>query len=430
MDKFIIKNLILYLQKVPMVFLFIFAVGILVLFYIGLHATIYLSYQGFISIDTGNYTNFIKNILSIMAGKEVNITTIPLTKCPPSCKIDLRNSLNTSKKVIISVDNPYAIPILLAVYYYQNISRISNIFLANKLVIIDYTTLVNTTFDRELHLVTFPLVPFSDITPRYIYVKQSSNFTLNVKAPTIAGFLSPLASVVSLLVGIVSALGIVKHYTRTPATYIMGFSKLELLRIILLVPILLVVILPFYSLFLNVSLDFLHNFLLPFMVLYPPYYVMGKITIFNILRRKSLTVALMEAYDISIILWGLQWVLNPFITISSSSLILAPSIILFSIIITILLMFYLIFPAKNKAIPTTTIFAVLVPFLLNREFIARKELCMMATTTILKTKVYLEGNNYVEGVMVKCSLDKIVIDSGRERRVISWSDVWQIELTR
>jgi len=84
---------------------------------------------------------------------------------------------------------------------------------------------------------------------------------------------------------------------------------------------------------------------------------------------------------------------------------------------------------KTRVITSITMmFVMLIPFLLNREFVARKELCTMATTTILKAKIYLENNNYVEGIIARCSLDKIVIDSGRERRVISWGDVQQIEL--
>jgi len=233
------------------IFTIIIAVGLLASFYVSLFEIIHASYQEYKSIDTGNYIDYVKILFSAINGTVVNITEIPLYKCPPLCSFKVESSLNESKKVILSVDNPYAVPILLMVYYYPNTSRISRIFLRdnliNKLIIIDYTTLVDITFDNELHLVAFPLVPLSDVTPRNAYVKQSLNLTLNVKALTIVGFLSPLIAVVSILAGIISALGIAKYIIRTPVADIMRFSKLKLARIILLVPVFFAVILPFYT---------------------------------------------------------------------------------------------------------------------------------------------------------------------------------------
>jgi len=404
-----------------------------------------VSYEGYKSINTGDYTNYVKYLLSAINGSEVNITKIFLAKCPPLCKFNVGRSINKlyEKEVTIQIDNPYAVPILLAVNN-STINRISNVFSANKFIIIDYTTQVSIVFDDALHLVTFPLVPFSDVTPRYIYVEQSLNLTLSVKAPTIAGFLSPLATVVSVLAGIVSALGIVKYYTRTPVADIINFPKLKILRVILLILIFFVVILLFY--FPHILPQLLHilsnissyyTFLLSLMLLYPPYYVMAKIMLLNTMPWRSLTVALMEAYDISIILWGLQWLMNPFVVISSPSLILTPSIALISILAAIIIMFYLIISMfhlkiseKSKIISMTAMLVILIPFLLNAEIIARRELCTMATTAILKVRLYLENNSYVEGFVAKCSLDKIVIDNGRERRVFSWNDIWQIEFIR
>jgi len=73
---------------------------------------------------------------------------------------------------------------------------------------------------------------------------------------------------------------------------------------------------------------------------------------------------------------------------------------------------------------------MLIPFILNAEIVARRELCTMATNAMLKAKLYLEDNSYVEGNVVNCSLDKIVIDNGYERRVFSWGDVSHIKLTK
>jgi len=337
--------------------------------------------------------------------------------------------MSHKKEVFVEIDNPYAVPILFVVRS-STLSRISNIFLSDKLIVIDYTTRVNIAFDDALHLVAFPLVPFSDVTPRYTYVEHSLNLTLNVNAPTIVAFLSPLVATISVLAGIISALGVAKYYTRTPVADIISFPEVRFFRFTLLVIVLLVVILPINLFTLNISPRFLHDFFVPFMLLYPPYYVIGKITILNTLQWRSATVALMEAYDISITLWGLQWLINPFIVISRPSLMLAPPIILLSIIATTMVMFYLLFPVKGKVVSTTTILLMLIPFLLNTEIVARRELCTMITATMLKARLHLEDNGYVEGVIVKCSLDKIIIDNGRERRVLSWGDVRQIELIK
>jgi len=69
-----------------------------------------------------------------------------------------------------------------------------------------------------------------------------------------------------------------------------------------------------------------------------------------------------------------------------------------------------------------------VPLVLNRELVARGELCARAERGVVKVRIHPDEGNPVEGVVVGCTIDKIAVDNGRERRVFSWGDVRQIEL--
>jgi len=188
---------------------------------------------------------------------------------------------------------------------------------------------------------------------------------------------------------------------------------------------------------------------------------------------------LMYIYDITIVLWAIQWFFNPYpamlgwelvriLEIVTGFFIGLPSLIyrallefpsatftqailsLF-IILPIILLAFSFFVIQSRSISLWLLslsglsqslsltaryitglewLLTAVPFMLNQELVARGELCASAERGVVKVRIHPENGNPVEGVVVGCTIDKIAVDNGRERRVFSWGDVWQIELVR
>jgi len=217
--------------------------------------------------------------------------------------------------------------------------------------------------------------------------------------------------------------------------------------------------------------------ILLFYLFYPLFHILGKGAAFAFSTDRMFKLYLMYIYDIAIMLWIVQWFLNPYpamlewdsrrILESLAGLFLGlPSLIYqgildpFSFITavaiswSIFLSFVLVMSAGVIAMTRGSSLYVLnlpglpqslsltaryirgfewllpaVPFVLNRELVARGELCASAERGVVRVRVYPEDCcDSVEGVVVDCSLDKIAVDGNAGRRVFSWGDVRQIEL--
>jgi len=212
----------------------------------------------------------------------------------------------------------------------------------------------------------------------------------------------------------------------------------------------------FFSLKLNSSTVLL---ILLFYMLYPFFYVLGKSAAFAFSTDKTFKLYLMYIYDFTILLWVVQWFFNPYPAMLAwehkfLGTVVLPlifgSILVVSLIIIIFSIYMVsIFITRARDIslwllnlPGLLQFSSLtaryirglawllpaVPFVLNRELVARGELCASAERGVVKVRIYPEEGDPVGGVVVGCTIDKIAVDNGCERRVFSWGDVWQIEL--
>jgi len=400
-----------------------------------------------------------------------------------------------------------------------------------------YDARIMVPFTGNLNVSVYPAFPLSDARPRKLAFQENGTRTVHVSSQ-LSNVLNQLFSISTAVVSALAVIGIIKRVMATPASDVMSkkthpseplitllyliFSffvtlfltavafyisrnpGLSLSSLLLLFPFLLSVSVlwtgrfwPGFAIFLAFSLIFYKDIsamwqlsfslkldsstillILLFYLFYPLFHILGKGAAFAFSTDRMFKLCLMYIYDIAIMLWIIQWFLNPypamlewdfkrilealaglflgllslifqgtdpfsFITVVAISwLIILLSVLVMSAGVIAMTrgssLYVLNLPGLPQSLSLTARYIrgfewllPAVPFVLNRELVARGELCASAERGVVKVKIYPEGCcDPVEGVVVDCSLDKIAVDNDRERRVFSWGDVRQIELVR
>jgi len=457
--------------------------------------------------------------------------SVELNECRDLCKITLLPTHNATLQnvTILTLQRKIA---NITIVNPQNVLVFVNLTSdgQEKWIYTFYDARIIALFAGNLDVSVYPAFPLSDARPRKLAFQENGTRTVHVSSQ-LGGTIDRLVSTLVSVVGALAAIGVIKRVMATPASDMMSksthpfapltalfyliFSFLVVLLlaalafyeprnpglVFFLFPILLLLLSisvlmtgrfwPGLAIFLAFSLIFYRDIsamwqllfslkldsgtillILLFYVLYPFFYVLGKVAAFAFSTDRMFKLYLMYIYDITLFLWAIQWLVNPYPTLLSWELLLmlgaGISFILglLSIIIQIIIqnvvlavipivlfvtlytISYFIFRTRNISfwllnLPNLPLslsltvryirgFAWLlpaVPFVLNRELVARGELCASAERGVVKVKIYPEDCcDPVEGVVVDCSLDKIAVDGNAERRVFSWGDVRQIEL--
>jgi len=367
-----------------------------------------------------DYKSFARDVL-----KAHNITT-----CPTICSFNLTSQRHDLRAVIV-VDNPSGTLVLLRLYTTQH---------KEAWVATSRTTQINVTFDGGLYVEAYPLYPLSDAAPRSAYLPSSGNLTIRATPPAIGGTIQPLQAIISVVVGLLAALGILKHVTKTPAENVMGSASSinQMTCIIACIPIL---SLPFTALLisllnlllgLSLSLDSTYATLISLIFLNPIVLYFLKSYAVVIKEKRSVKVSLLHLYDLAVLIWVLLWLIDPIPTIIKPEFI---SAVLFSIPLFLIplllggLLRLVSLIIKIIGLKTQFFLLSIIPFILNEELAARAEFCQMAVGKPTRVRVYLEGGRSIEGFVVECDMDKIAVYDHRNysTRVFSWGDVQQIE---
>jgi len=461
------------------------------------------------------YTNSSKFISDF-----VNKSVKP-SECLDLCKVSLLPTLNITlqnttvfslkqKVVNITIVNPSNVLVFVSLSSSGREEWVYTIYDAS----------ITAFFTDSLNVSVYPAFPFSDASPRKLALQENSSRTVHVSSQS-GGVLNQL-SLFLTIVGTLATIGVIKHVVATPLSnitsksahpfapliiffylnftplvvllltavmlYISRNPGLSLSYLFLLLPfllsisvlwtgkfwlgfavfiVILVISLVFYGEIsavlqsLLLKLDFTTTLLiLLFYVFYPFFYVLGKSAAFAFSTDRMFKLYLMYIYDATILLWAVQWLVNPYLAMLAweykfLGTILLPLIfgsiqIVISLTIFIFIIYtisYFITRARDISLwllnlpglsPSFSLTARYirgltwllpgVPFVLNRELVARGELCASAERGVVKVRIHPEEGDPVEGVIIDCSLDKIAVDNGCERRVFSWGDVRQIEL--
>mgnify|MGYP001772503237 CR=1 FL=1 len=364
-----------------------------------------------------DYKSFARDVLNAQ-----NIAT-----CPTVCSFNLTSQLRDPRAVIV-VDNPSGTPVVL---------RLSTTWHREVWVATDRTTRINATFDGGLYVDVYPLYPLSDAEPRSAYLPDSGNLTIRVTPPAIGGALQTTQAIIGAIIGLLTALGIIKYMTKNPAVYVIGSTSPNFVVVIIIAIIFSLIfvvlfnsLIPFVVVFNLIPLSLTFTIALIIIILINPFilfYVKSSVVVGKVERATK--VGLLHLYDLAVLMWVLQWLINPYPTLFKLRYITLIQFL--PALITFLLTFGVLLPLialSIKNIGFGTLLLSIVPFVLNEELAARAEFCHMALEEPTRVRVYPEGGGSFEGFVVECGMDKITIDDGKSTRVFSWGDVHQIEL--
>jgi len=141
--------------------------------------------------------------------------------------------------------------------------------------------------------------------------------------------------------------------------------------------------------------------------------------------RRAIKVGLLHLYDLAVLIWFLQWLVNPYPTIFKPAFIELSFLQIILIVLLVIFGFIIVFRASLH--PLIFLYSI-IPFIFNEEFAARVELCRRALNQPTKVRIYPEKGKSVVGFVVECDAGKIAVSNYRRTRVFSWGDVQQIEI--
>jgi len=388
-----------------------------------------IGYSGVLYVD---YKNFAKQVLNAH----------DIASCPPSCSFNLTAQWR-DPLAVITVDNPSGTPVLLKLYTGQHGTSHREVWVAT-----DRTTQINVTFDGGLFVDVYPLYPLSDAAPRHTYLPGNGNLTIRTTPPAMGGTFQFILTTMSGLFGILATLGIIKTITRTPVAdaYDLSSSRssrlswLDVFIIAIIYIVAFILSICFYRKLIFIIFSVPENLQQPFT--YFLYFTL--VNPISLLYLKLLVateaeavevnkLVLLNIYDLAVVLWFFQWLINPYptifklehITFISTLITLFILIIVSSIIITII---YLISNKYLFDIRLREVLIFMIPFILNEELVARTEFCREARARKVWVTIYPREGSPISGRVEECDVDRIVVRRDSSRYMFSWSKVQRIEI--
>jgi len=386
---------------------------------------------GNIAIVYIDYKNFAKQVLGAH----------DIASCPPSCSFNLTAQWR-DPLAVITVDNPSGSLVLLKLYTGQHGTSHRDVWVAT-----NSTTHIVVAFDGGLFVDVYPLYPLSDAAPRHTYLPSGGNLTIRVAPPAIGGTFQFILATISGLFGLLATLGIIKTITRTPVANAYDLSSLRSSQpswrdIIILASI--------YIIAFKLSICFYRKLIFfIFSVpeyLQPPFIYFLYFTLVNPISlfyfklfatagriEVDKKIVFLNIYDLAIVLWFFQWLINPYptifklehITFISTLITFFIIIIIFAIIITLifLLIFKRLFDIKLREV-----LVFMIPFILNEELVARAEFCREARARKIWVTIYPREGSPISGRVEECDVDIILVRHDSSRYMFSWSKVQRIEI--
>jgi len=319
-------------------------------------------------------------------------------------------------RAVIVVDNPSGTPVLLKLYTTQH----KEVWVATS-----RTTQINVTFDGGLFVEAYPLYPLSDAAPRRAYLPSDGNLTIRVTPPAIGGAIQLFQAIISVAVGLLATLGILKHVTKTPTVSAVGStSSINLMVSMFFIPTFSICFIPLLIVF-----DLVTITIILLMFINPIVFLFFKSCAVISNMEGAMKVGLLHLYDVAVLIWILLWLINPIPTIFKPEFISSVPFLILLFLISLTLGGLLAFVALIvKIIGSETLFLSIIPFIMNEELAARVEFCRKALDKPTKVRVYPEEKEeHVEGFVVECNIEKIAIGNDKSTRLFSWGDVQQIE---
>jgi len=145
------------------------------------------------------------------------------------------------------------------------------------------------------------------------------------------------------------------------------------------------------------------------------FYLKGLAVVSEVSR--AIKVGTLYLYDFAVLVWALQWLVNPYPAIFKLDYIVLFYFLIFLIIILILFGIVVVIISID---PQIFLFSIM-PFIFNEELAARMAFCRKALKHWIT--IYPQKGRPVRGRIYDCSVSRIVLQRGRYRYIFSWSEI-------
>ena len=131
----------------------------------------------------------------------------------------------------------------------------------------------------------------------------------------------------------------------------------------------------------------------------------------------------MHTADLFLVFWAVHWAFNPLTNVVAANRELTYIVSLAYITSSFLLaVATFLLPAALLPFFRLRTLLLLVPFVLNAELAARKELCQWARNSLLCVTLTADGERH-SGAVAACNDDAIVLEEGEEEHALPWGRV-------
>jgi len=356
--------------------------------------------------STYNTTKYIAEVLSVIDGHYPS----SIHYCLTSCNV----TMGGPHVLKIAVENPSVYPLVLLAREIRGNTTVA-------IVAYGSTTI---EFNNTLVVTPYPTHPLAVARPRYIITDKSTS--ANVETLQILDANTAVAAP-SLLAGLITSALASSHFAKKPLVKI--YHELytaprrhlpfpSLLTAGPAIPIALALYqairpsLGVYLLVVGLKLG------------YPLLHALFKVYVFS--KRLSLAdkVGVLHTADLFLIFWIIHWAFDPLTNVVAVNweLVYILASIAYAASTFLLVVATFLLPAALLPFFRLRMLLLLVPFALNAEFAARRELCRWARSSLLRVTLVADGERH-SGVVVACNDDAIVLGEEEEEHALPWGQV-------
>jgi len=357
--------------------------------------------------STYNTTKYITEVLSAIDGHRPS----SIHSCLTSCNITMggRHVLN------IAVDNPSVYPLVLLAREIRGNATVAVVAYGSPTISIE--------FNDTLVVTPYPTHPLAVARPRYIITDKSAS--ANVETLQILDANTAVAAL-SLLAGLITSALASSHFAKKPLVKMYHELYTAPWRHLLFPSLLTAGLTTLIALALHQAVRpslGVYLFIVGLKLGYPLLHALFKA--YALSKRLSLAdkVGVLHTADLFLIFWIIHWAFDPITNVVAVDweLVYILASIAYAASTLLLVVATLLLPAALLPFFRLRTLFLLVPFALNAELAARRELCRWARSSLLRVTLTAHGERH-SGIVTACNDDVIVLEEGEEEHAMPWAE--------
>jgi len=285
------------------------------------------------------------------------------------------------------------------------------------------TTAISLRFNNTLVVTPYPMHPLVVARPRYVITDRSAS--VHIEAPPILDANTALA-ILSLLAGLITSALASSHFAKKPLAkmyhelYTAPWRHLLFPSLLAAGPAIPIALALYQAVRPSLGAYLL---VVGLKLVYPLLHVHFKAYILS--KRLSLAdkVGVLHTADLFLVFWVVHWAFDPLTNVVAANWELAYMLASIAYAASTFLLVVATFLLPAVLLPFFRLRTPLpVPFALNAELAARRELCQWARGSILRVTLTADGERH-SGAVAACNDDVIVLEEGEEEHALPWGRV-------